>query len=115
MEITGELARQDLEGALTWARSVSDTAARDKAFCDLATGPLGLCWQGKDVPRAIALAGEIRDPSIRLHTQSKIAGFWAGRSDPGPVLDWVLSLPGDPSEPRQNAEDWIYHTRNSRK
>jgi RNA polymerase sigma-70 factor (ECF subfamily) len=115
MEITEELARQDLEGALTWARSVSDPATRDKAFCDLATGPLGLCWQGNDVSRAIALAGEIRDPSLRLHAQSQIAGYWAGRSDPGPVLDWVLSLPSDPPAPRGDEKDWIYHTRNSRR
>jgi len=115
MEITEELARHDLEGALTWARSVPDAATRDKAFCDLATGPLGLCWQGRDVPRAIALAAEIRDPSIRLHTQGMIAGFWAGRSDPGPVLDWVLSLPSDPPAPRADETDWIYHTQNARR
>jgi RNA polymerase sigma-70 factor (ECF subfamily) len=115
MEIAEELARQDLEGALTWARSVPDPATRDKAFCYLATGPLGLCWQGQDVPRAIALAAEIRDPSIRLHTQGEIASFWAGRSDPGLVLDWVLSLPGVTLPPSRDTADWIYHTHNSRK
>jgi hypothetical protein len=115
MEIAQELARQDLEGALTWARSVPDAPTRDKAFCDLSSGPLGLCWQGQDIPRAIALAAEIRDPSIRLHTQARIATYWASRSDPEPVLDWVLGLSSETFPPARGQTDWIYHTHNSRK
>jgi RNA polymerase sigma factor (sigma-70 family) len=115
MEVAEELSRQDLEGALTWGRSLPDAPTRDKALCILATGPLGLCYQGEDVPRAIALASEIADPSIRLHTQGKIAGYWASRSDPEPVLDWVLGLPGDPLPSAAGRDDWTYHTRNSRK
>jgi hypothetical protein len=115
LEIAEELARQDLDGALTWARSVTDASARDKAFCDLAAGPLGLCWQAEDVSRAIALAAEISDPSIRLHTQGRIASYWASRSEPGPVLDWVLSLPGDKPPSPKDQKDWVYHTKNSRK
>jgi RNA polymerase sigma-70 factor (ECF subfamily) len=114
MEIATELARQDIESALVWARSVPDESTRDKALSVLCAGPLGLCWQKRDVSRAIASAGEIRDPSIQMHTQGEIARYWAARGDPETVANWVMTLSARTFPAPQDKQDWIYHTGNSR-
>jgi RNA polymerase sigma-70 factor (ECF subfamily) len=85
-------AKTDFDQTLQWARSLKDQDMRDKGLEALSLCLCGLIESRIDIPQAIVLASEIRDPAVRLNAQGEIASYWTV-SRPEEALAWALFLP----------------------
>jgi hypothetical protein len=85
-------ANKDFDRMLQWVRSFPDQDMRDKGLEALSLCLCGLMNSRIDIPQAIVLASEIRDPAVRLNAQGEIATYWS-LSRPEEALAWALFLP----------------------
>lgn len=111
-----ERGKKNFEETLFWARGIQSSDVRDRALRILCQCLLGFIPDNIDIPRAIVLASEIRDPAIRLNAQGQIAVYWAGWK-PEQAMAWAQFLPENespqtpPADERERISWYEYDSR----